>query len=277
MIVITSALNDYKLKVGVILILLVLEVGISLLFPLFIGFAIDDAIKGLHAGTIQLGCLGITALVIGLGRRISDSRFYAMLYQDLGLKTISNIPEERTSLKSARLDMIKEIIEFLENTFPELISNVIGLMGVIIIIATLNLQVFYFGIFVGVIIFLIYWKSSKKTIALNEASNNEFENQVSVILDNNKDRLQHHLSEMMKWNIKLSDLEAINYSLSWILMILFLLTSIIISIDHGIIQYGALFALIMYVFQFIESMVNLPLYYQNWLRLKEIGQRLNQV
>ena len=40
------------------------------------------------------------------------------------------------------------------------------------------------------------------------------------------------------------------------------------------IEYGTVFAIVMYVFQFLESVVSLPLYYQQWLRLREISGRL---
>ena len=39
-------------------------------------------------------------------------------------------------------------------------------------------------------------------------------------------------------------------------------------------EYGAVFALVMYVFQFMESVMLLPLFYQQWLRLREISGRL---
>ena len=34
------------------------------------------------------------------------------------------------------------------------------------------------------------------------------------------------------------------------------------------------FAVVMYVFQFVESMLMLPFFYQEWLRLREISGRL---
>ena len=49
-----------------------------------------------------------------------------------------------------------------------------------------------------------------------------------------------------------------------------------ISVGDGIVQYGALFALIMYVFQYMENVANLPLFYQNWLRLTEIRRKARE-
>ena len=157
---------------------------------------------------------------------------------------------------------------------PELVGTTIGLIGVIGIMATLNLTVFYGSLIAGVLVFLIYWWTSSKTTQLNKASNDEFEKQVAIISKNDGQALKIHLGQMMKWNIKLSDLEAVNFSISWIVLIGFLVSSIVIVASDGIIQYGALFALMMYVFQFMENVINLPLFYQNWLRLREIIHRL---
>ncbi len=273
---ITTILKQYKIRLGFTLFLLLIEAATALLFPLFIGYAIDGAINEDYSGVIKLGILSLIALVIGVGRRVLDSRFYAKIYQNIGSKVISNMQDDLSSVKTARLSMIREFVEFLENSLPELISNIIGLVGVIVIIASLNLSVFYGSLLVTLVVFLIYWITSKRTMRLNKSSNDEWEKQVDIIATNDKQQLRVHLKEMMKWNIKLSDLEALNFSISWIALFLFLIASIVIAVGDGITAYGALFALVMYVFQYMENVMNLPLFYQNWLRLKEIKERLKQ-
>lgn len=273
---ITTILKQYKVRLGFTLFLLLIEAATALLFPLFIGYAIDGAINESYSGVIQLGVLSLIALVIGVGRRVLDSRFYAKIYQKVGSKVISNMQDDLSSVKTARLSMIREFVEFLENSLPELISNIIGLVGVIVIIASLNLTVFYSSLLVTLVVFLIYWITSNRTMRLNKSSNDEWEKQVDIISANDKQQLRVHLKEMMKWNIKLSDLEALNFSISWIALFLFLIASIVIAVGDGITAYGALFALVMYVFQYMENVMNLPLFYQNWLRLKEIKERLKQ-
>jgi len=267
-------LRDHKLKFGFTLSLLLVEAALAILFPLFIGMAIEGAMNESIAGVIQLGGLGIAALVIGVGRRIFDSRFYAKLYQKLGSKIMIKLQAQAASVKSARLSMIRELVEFLENSLPELISAIIGLIGVVVMIASLNLTVFYVSLILTACIFLIYVFSRKKTLRFNQSANDTFEKQVEVIAQNDKQELSLHLKEMMKWNIKLSDLEALNFSFSWSLLIAFLVGSILIAANNPIANYGALFSLIMYVFQYMENVISLPLFYQNYLRLQEIQQRL---
>ncbi len=268
-----SIFKTYKYRLLFTLTLILLEAAILILFPLFIGYAIDDAINQSYVGALQLGMLGVAVMVVGVGRRMYDSRFYGKLYENIGAEVISKAENQTVSVKNARLNMIRELVEFLENALPELINSIIGLVGVIVIIATLNLNIFYGSLVVTLLIFMIYWLTSGKTVRYNQLANDEFERQTDVITEKHKIGLQNHLKLMMKWNIKLSDLEALNFSASWLVALVFLVLSIVVSISDGLVQYGALFALVMYVFQYIENVLSLPLFYQNWLRLKEILER----
>ncbi len=274
---IRSVLLEFKWKLIFIFFLILVESVIELLIPLFIGFAIDNALGGSYGHALQLGALGTLIILIGGGRRFFDSRIYARIYCRLGSAVLLGIEENRSSVKTARLGMINEIVEFLENSLPLLISTIVGMVGVVIIIASLNANVFLVGLGATFLVFLIYFLTRKRTTYFNSAYNNEFEKQVDVISTNNGTLLASHLKKMMKWNIKLSDLEVFNFSMSWMVLMAFLVLSIVFSVSAGKVAYGALFSLIIYVFQYIESVMALPVFYQNWLRLKEIKERLEKL
>ncbi|OJJ14265.1 hypothetical protein BKI52_43040 [marine bacterium AO1-C] len=268
---------EYKWRFSLTLLLILSEAGLSIMFPLFIGKAVDDAIHQSYQGAIQLGILGLLALMIGMGRRVYDSRLYARIFERLGVDMTAKTQNSNDSVKTARLHMLGEIVEFFENTLPELINQIIALVGIIFILALLNIQIFAGGIITFFLVFVIYVLNGPKTTRFNSAYNDELEKQVEVVALNNTPKLSHHLRQLMRWNIKLSDLEALNFSLSWLVLIAFLVVSIVLAVQSGVTQYGALFALVMYVFQLIENIVMLPLYYQHWLRLAEITQRLEKV
>ena len=265
---------DFKWRFVLMFCLILAEAGLSILFPLFIGWAIDDALKNSYTGALLLGGLGILVLLIGVSRRVLDSRFYAKIFINVGTKTLHANGEQSESVKTARLQMLKEIVEFLENSLPELIQEIIGLVGVIIILAFLHVKILIGGIIALLLVFLVYIISGEKTIFYNQAYNNELEQQVDVIASKNSSSQSAHLKKLMHWNVKLSDLEALNFSFSWLFLMAFLVISIILAVQDGVTQYGALLALVMYVFQLIENVVVLPLYYQHWLRLTEIMQRI---
>ena len=268
---------QYKWRLLFTLFLILSEAGLAILFPLFIGKAVDAAIHHSYLGAIQLGIVGLLALIIGMGRRVYDSRFYAQIFERLGTQMIGRSQESNDSTKTAHLHMLEEIVEFMENTVPELINQIIGLAGIVLILAFLNIQIFVGAVITLFLIFIVYILSGEKTTRFNSAYNDELEKQVEVIALQDRRTLSAHLRELMRWNIKLSDLEALNFSLSWLILMAFLVISIVLAIQSGITQYGALFALVMYVFQLIEHIVALPLYYQYWLRLTEIVQRLENI
>lgn len=267
-------LSQHKFRFSFTLALILAESFIGILLPLFIGYAVDGAIKNDLMPVYQLGGLGIALIIIGGFRRLFDSRFYGKLYLQISSKLMKNNTNE-VSVKTARLRMLSEITEFMENQIPELIQHSIGLVGVAVIILSLNLKIFLYALLASLLVMLAYWLSSKKITRYNSEYNDELETQVNHLNETWENGLKMHIQQLIKTNIKLSDLETINFSLSWIAMSIFLLLSIIVSVSDGITEYGALFALIMYVYQYIESAVSLPLYYQQWLRLKEIYGRIN--
>jgi hypothetical protein len=107
----------------------------------------------------------------------------------------------------------------------------------------------------------------------NRALNNEHERQVDTVESGDAARIGRHLREMMRWNIKLSDLEAGPFGVAWLFVTSLLVFSIAVSAENTI-EYGAVFAIAVYVFRFTKSVALLPLHYQQRLRPLEISGRL---
>ena len=267
-------LARHRWRFALTLLLILSEAAILVLVPLFMGKTIDGVLTDRYEACIPLAVLGVCLLVVGMARRVFDSRFYAKVYEQIGVDTLVRFRGRETSVKTARLQMVRELVEFLENTLPELINNSIGLIGIVGVLFVLNLKIFYGSLAVAGIVMLMYWVTSKRTLLYNEQANNELERQVDIVSMNQKKALREHLRRMMHWNLKLSDLEAINFSFSWLVALSFLILSIVMATADGVLQYGALFALVMYVFQYIDALINLPYFYQSWLRLHEIALRL---
>ena len=80
---------------------------------------------------------------------------------------------------------------------------------------------------------------------------------------------------MMKWNIKLSDLETVNFSLAWVILGALLISSIVLIVENTSISYGQKITSIMYVYHYIELVMSFPLIYQQYVRLQEISGRLS--
>lgn len=255
--------------------LVLLDAGLVLLFPLFIGHAIDGALAQDFSGLLNLAGLGMATLLVGAMRRFFDSRFYARVYQQLGAR-LSDRTDVSVSTKSAHLGFITEVVEFFENMLPELVNSGIGLIGTLLIIAGFD-QVLLLGCLLALLLtLLIYSLSGSRITRFNQGYDQELEKQVAVISDHQPILVRSHLKKLMRWNVKLSDLETLNFSLVWLLMMGLLVGGIAWAIQRGLSEFGLLFSLVLYLFQFIESTTEMPLYYQQWLRLKGILRRLGE-
>ena len=260
-------------RYAVTLLLVVLESAGWVFFPLFIGRAIDSVLAESARGLYELAGLGVVAMGIAVLRRLVDSRAYGRIYTVLGEEMVARDTDSSTSTKSARLGMLKEMVEFFENSLPELIVSIVGLAGTVLILSALN-----FPIFVGCLIVIaatitLYALTGRLTTRYNEGLNDEYERRVDIVHTGNPARVARHLRRMMRWNIRLSDLEAANFGVNWLFMIALMVYSVSAAAERTM-DYGTVFAVVMYVFEFMESMLLLPFHYQEWLRLREISGRL---
>ena len=268
-----ALLKRFAGRFALTLTLVVLEAAGWILFPLVIGRAIDSVLADSTRGLYEFAILGIVTMGIAVLRRLVDSRAYARIYVTLGEEMAESAAGTSTSTRTARLGMLKEIVEFFENSLPELLNAVIGLVGTVLILAALNLPVFLGCLVVALATVVLYLLTGGLTMRYNQGLNDEHERQVDAVDSGDPARLAKHLRAMMRWNIRLSDLEAANFGINWVFMIALLVFAVSAATTETT-EYGAVFAIVMYVFQFVESMLMLPFFYQEWLRLREISGRL---
>lgn len=253
--------------------LVVIESVGWLLFPLVIGRAIDSAVLGSGRGIVELVVLSVATVGVDVLRRVYDSRAYAKVYVKMSEELAARQSSVGTSAKTARLGMLGEVVEFFENSLPTLVSSVLGLVGTVAILSALSLPIFAGCMIVVGATVAVYGSTGRFTMRWNEAYNNEYERRVEVVESGSPARIARHVRRMMRWNVKLSDLEAANFGVLWVLMVGLLAYSVRATATDTV-EYGGVVAVVMYVFEFMESVVMLPLFYQQWLRLREIVGRL---
>ncbi len=254
--------------------LVILEAGLMLMFPLVIGIAIDGLLQQTYYGVSMLGLIGGLTVITGAVRRFYDTRLYAGVYTAAAKQIVTQERDRKANVSviSARANMAKELVEFLENSFPAIIDCVIGLAGTLIMVWLLHAHVFFACLTATGIIVTIYAVTSNRTLSLNKGANDESEKSVRVISDALD--VSSHFGRLMRWNIRLSDLETITFSLSWLVMLAVLLFSVVTTIQSGVTTQGKVLSILMYVFGYIESLIALPLFYQQFVRLQEISGRL---
>lgn len=267
----------FKYRITLTLALVVIETLLGLLYPLFIGWAVNGLLDDSFVGIYWLAGLGGASLIIASARRAYDTRIYAHVLQSITPEMVEREKEKGRSVStiSARSSLLTELVEFFENAMPEVVTSTIGVIGVLAIIGTLNLDVFFACLALLGLVALIYGATGKWNYRLNAGYNTEFERQVEAIQANCNDAFSLHLRRLMRWNVKLSDLETGTYFVFWLGVVALFVYSPIAVVNSGVADYGLILALLMYVFDFIEKASALPLYVQQVVRLKEVAQRVS--
>ncbi len=273
---IRTLLIRFKWRISFTFLVVVIESVLGIFYPLFIGYAIDDLLKSEYRGIINLLLLGLCSLVVGTIRRFYDTRIYSGIYCQITPEMVEAEYNKDSSVSkiTARSSLLTEFVEFLENSMPEVIGAILSLVGIISIIATLNLNVFYACVALLLLIFTIYAITGKFNFKLNAQYNSQLEVQVEALESRDINRIKNHFMKLMKWNIKLSDLETFNYFIIWLGVIALLIFTPITVIESGVLKYGLVFSILMYVFDYIDKIITFPLYIQQLIRLKEISNRL---
>lgn len=266
----------FKWRVLATFSLVVIESMLDILYPLLTGLAINDLLDGRYDGLAHLAGLGLVSLTIGSVRRFYDTRVYSSIYCRISAEMVSVEQNKGSHVSkiSARSGLLMEFVEFMENAMPEVIGAAVSLLGIIAIIASLNLNVFYACVGVLLFIFLVYAVSGKMNYRLNAGFNNQLEKQVEVLENRDGRKIKNHFKSLMQWNVKLSDLETVNYLFIWLAVIALFIYTPVIVIKSGTLKYGLVFSILMYVFEYIDKVIVFPIHIQQVIRLQEISRRL---
>lgn len=269
-----GGLKGYRRRIVLSLLLAMAEAGGQVVLPFLIGIALDDYLDGSFRGLIVLASVGLITMLLAVARRLHDVRLYARIYEKTAMDALER--EAGLSEKTARLNMLREVVDFLEYSMPLLIANLSAFVGTLAFLAALTLPVFVGALIMSVLIVVIYAATTRRTVALNRGYNDEYERQVDVLRRNDRTRALRHVGLLNIWSIKLSDVDTVNYALSLTLAIALQLFAIVIITREGMDE-GTVLSVVLYVFEFSATAPYLPESWQEYLRLREILQRLRYV
>ena len=272
-----SLAKAYPWRVSFTVGVAVIEAALAALYPLLIGMAINDLLEDNFDGLVNLAILGVVSAIVGTARRFFDTRIYAGIFRNTVVSlTVSEqekgAPVTRTS---ARIALFEEFIEFLEESVPEIVGAVVAIVLILAIIFALDMSIFFACLALFALFVLVYAVSARYGFNLNRGFNDQLEQQVSVVTDGRKRKLSVHFGHMMRWRIRLSDLETVNYLIIWLGAVALIVFTPVSAVSGDVVKYGFVLSLLMYVFEFIDSLVELPLHVQQVIRLREISQRLS--
>ncbi|WP_170429839.1 ABC transporter six-transmembrane domain-containing protein [Ruegeria arenilitoris] len=269
-----TLLSVFRWRVGLTWFLILAETALTVLIPLFIGFAIDGLLSEKFQPFVYLGTLMVALTLIGVIRRIYDTRVYGTIRVELGRAIAARFSNLPISSLNARIGMGRELADFLEEILPSAISGIVQFVvsAILLFYFSPALALSACGVLVGMM--SVYALFHSTFWQWNRALNEQMEHQVNVLEQRRERPVLVHLKKLRRSEVKLSDTEAILYGVIFALLIGLILFNLWFATQNLDATPGMIFSIVSYSWEFAEAALTLPVTLQSWSRLSEITTRL---
>jgi ABC-type multidrug transport system fused ATPase/permease subunit len=170
--------------------------------------------------------------------------------------------------------MSRDFVTFFEKDVPVIVTSLIGVFGSAAILFTYDLLIGAATAALFVPVFLVNRVYSRRSLKLNEGLNNQLEREVDIIEVAEPATVQRHFDGLRVCRVKLSDAEAINWTVIEVLSILVFIAVLVRATYLPSTDTGDIFAILVYVWRLMENLDNVPQIVQQVTRLIDIRARI---
>ncbi len=267
--------RHFRWRITVTWLLVLIENTLMALIPLFIGRAIDALLSGRSGALLEVAGVMVALILVASARRVYDTRAYGTMRVHFGAELVGRSGNQPVSQVNARLDMSREMVDFLEGHVPELLTALVQVVVSIAILWSFDARLGISALGLCATLGVVYSLFHRRFFTLNSDLNAQTERQVSVLNERKHDSLFSHLMKLRRCEVRLSDTEALLYGTIFVGMFAFVLVNLWFASTIPAITAGVIFAILSYSWELVESGVALPIVLQQWSRLSEIRERLN--
>ena len=255
-----------------------LENLLRLAQPLVLGWAINGLLRGSYTGLLLFVAQHLLHLLISSARQMYDTRAFTSIYTDLATRLVLDQRERQVEVSrlAARSSLSRGYVDFFEQYVPRGIRAAYSVVGALLMLGYYDWTLIPFCLALLVPALLLNSAYGRKTLELSGHLHDEFENEVNVLARGREGDVRHHYDAVARWRIRLSDAEAINFSL----MELFVLGAMVAALvrfcagSAGTREAGDIFAVFRYVLMYIMGLDTVPRLVTQISRLRDVGLRL---
>lgn len=243
--------------------------------PAALGWAINDLLHNRWTGVWILVAQHLSHMLIGTLRKMYDTRAFTSIYSELATNVITDQKEQQEAVSriAARSAMSREYVEFFERYVPMIIRSGYSIVGALLMLGLYDpwLIAYCGGLIVPALILNRYY--SRRTLQLSAGLHDQLEHEVDIIREGSDADVRDHFDKAAGWRIRLSDAEAINFSLMELFILGVMIACLIRFCSSGTPEAGDIFAVFRYVLMFMMGMDTVPRLVEQMSRLKDIGKR----
>ena len=279
-------LKEHRAKIIGALLLVVIEALLYISEPYIFGITIDRVTdKRLSAVPwyFILSALGpwiavyMSNFLVGTWRRIYDRKTYSFVFADVagGVAESQFNSNIETTKIVARTNMARHLVDFFETSVPELIEQVITVIGAITALSLLDWRSTVACVTMIVPYLLINRRFMKKINEEQIALNNDTEDEVLTFLDRNAEKVHAYYKRLGMRQIRISTWSAYNYGIFKILTMIVFISILYIALDMDEFSVGEIYSVVAYIWAFIGASEYIPYLSEKWVTMRDVARRLN--
>lgn len=265
----------FRLRIALTWAIILAETGLMALIPLFIGFAIDDLLVGRDTAFWQLAGIMGALITLAVIRRAYDTRVYGAIRVEMGKEQVKRAKDVPVSTLNAQLSMGRELVDFLEDTFPMAMASAVQVVISVAVLYAFAPQLAMAAGAAALGVLGVYMLFHRSFYRLNSALNEQTERQVKTLDRRALFPALAHLLRLRRLEVQLSDREAVLYGAVFVVLLGMILFNLRLATGLPDVTAGTIFSVVSYSWEFVESALALPVTLQSWTRLSEIMTRIN--
>jgi ABC-type bacteriocin/lantibiotic exporter with double-glycine peptidase domain len=256
----------------------IIEEIMYLLIPSSVGLLIDTFIQnkgyGVYAFIITyLGWQGI-----GVYRRIADTKTFTKIFNTECLRLVEKhqVREIDTTIINARVELMKQVVDFFERDFPFMVNSIISIIGAAILLYFYNPKLLWISFLVIIPSIIFNYFYSKQIEKVTADVNDQYENQVTIIESKNFPLQKKYFEKLRRFTIKKSSLEAYNFGLIEVFVFLMILSSLYVICHTEKMNYGSIVASYGIILRFAYGFDFIPHTTTKLASLKDVIKRIDE-
>src|SRR5262245_33666721 len=256
--------------------LTLLENVCTLAYPALTGKAVDDLVRREMTGLVLLVAVWLVHLALSFVRQRVDTRVFMGLYAEIAshIVDVQQAQGHGTSKVSARVEMVRDVVGFFEKEVPAMFHNVVMVVGSLAMLFTYDVDAGFIAMAVLLPMGLVnawYWR---RALRLNRGSDNQIEREVDDIESGSVFRVRRHFLLLRRWRVMLSDTESWTWGVTELATIAALVYILIDFTQSPAFTAGAIYAVLAYIYDYLEGLNQVPGLVNNIARLKDVRARL---
>jgi ABC-type multidrug transport system fused ATPase/permease subunit len=277
----------YKKKIIFIFSLTLVENVAWIIEPWIFGTLIDEIILKASGSIFKLGLVQLFPLYLwimlyainsgtGTIRRMYEPKIFQNIFADIVTKISKRGQRDNlsTSVIAGRAELSSEYIFFLQFKIPGILEQLIAIIGAICALTLLDWRISITCMLVIVPLIFIGLFYNKRVLRLQKGLHDQCETVYDTFATKRPEQIRSLYKSMAKVESKIGKYNGYNFGFMRFILLIVFLVVLYISIDLNDFTVGDIYAIVSYIWTFINCAEYLPELMESRCALKDIAPRI---